>query len=107
MIPLKRHNNLADNLMNPNSEKLEEEQLARQLLNKKLDNEFAGILEVQEMDQEDLTSEIANAFAGQKDLGTYELIKDESTGKLTQTRVGAPQQKKKVRPMTTKYGRPA
>jgi len=32
--------------MNPNSEKLEEEMIARQKLNKKLDNEFAEILEV-------------------------------------------------------------
>jgi hypothetical protein len=45
-----KRTNLADNLMAPNSEKLEEEYLAKQELNRKLDNDFAGILEVQEMD---------------------------------------------------------
>jgi len=94
-------------LINPNSEKIEEETLARKELNKKLDNEFAEILEVQEMDQEDLASQISSAFAGGKEYGNFELIRDEVTGKFVQKRSGVPEIKKKVRPMTTKYGRPA
>jgi hypothetical protein len=42
------------------------------------------------MDQEDLTSEISAAFAGQKDYGNFELVKDELTGKYVQKRTSAP-----------------
>ena len=70
--------------MKPNPSVKADEEKAKAEFNRKLENEFQELVNLENMDEDDIGAALENAFSGMSDLGKYEYVKDDQTGQFVQ-----------------------